>query len=626
MSTRARLGRLLAAAALAIAVVLPTASSAVAQDEPLVLRVGTDQDLQVLNPWSSVTFADYEAFQLNYDTLVSWGQNFEPIPGFAESWTPSADGLTWTFKIRPGMTWSDGSPATCEDARFTYQTVLDATAQEVTLGSGYLEPYLTNAGLSAVSCSDPQTLVVETEFANPLIVQAYVPILPKSVWGDLTLAQIAGEFKNEPPVVGTGPYVAVEWEPGNFIRFARNEKYWGPRPPIDEVILQHFDTTDTMVQALKSGEVDYVRGVQPDQFDALKTEPDIAVVEGAANGYTYLSYNLYPKPIEGGGASTKALQDVAFRDALNRAIDHDVLVDKILGGYGTPGTTQVPPFHARWFVPPADPRRFDIEEAKRRLDAAGYKLDASGQRLDKEGKPITLRMTWPDSEAELATAAEFIAEWWSQLGIKVQANVTEEGKLLDQLLLPEAGGNADWDTYLWGWGGDPDPTSLLRIFTTDEIGGLNDTGYSNPRYDELAKLQVAALDETQRHALIQEMQEIFYRDVPYDIPYYDSELHAYRTDKFSGWRNQPADSGTPLFGFGYGGYLALSAVAAATPSPEPTASAGASAAPEPTASPGGETTTGGDNTALLVGGAIVLIAVVAGGAYLLRRRRPAEEE
>jgi peptide/nickel transport system substrate-binding protein len=622
---RARGARLLAALGLAGALLLPAGAPAVAAD-PLVLRAGTDQKLETLNPWASVTFADFEAFQLVYDMLVGWGQDLEPVPGFAESWQHSADSLTWTFKIRPGMTWSDGEPATCEDARWTYQTVLDAGAQELTLGNGYLEAYLNDAGLKAVSCTDPTTFVAELAFPNSLLLEAYVPILPAHIWSQYTLDQIGNleaddYFKNEPPIVGTGPFKTVEWDPGKFIRFERNDSYWGTKSGLDGVLLQTFQSTDTMVQALKNGELDYVRGIQPDQFNALKSDPNIAVVEGVSNGYSYLSYNLYPNPIEGGGASTTALRDTAFRDALNWAIDEDVLVDRVLGGYGIPGDTNVPPFQVNWHVAPTNPRTFDIEEAKRRLDAAGYPLDAQGKRLDKDGKPITLRMTWPDSEAEMATVAEFITQWWGELGITVDAQVTEEDTLIAQLYLPEAGGKADWDTYLWGWGGDPDPTSLLRIFTTDQIGNLNDTGYSNAHYDELHLQQVSEQDTTKRKALIAEMQNIVYDDAPYDVLYYDSELHAYRTDKIGGWRNQPKD-GTPLFEYGAINYTLLGPVAAASPSPAVSPSPGASAAASPSASPAPSdgTTTGGDNTLPIAAGLVVVAVVVIGGVLLLRRR------
>ena len=123
---------------------------------------------------------------------------------------------------------------------------------------------------------------------------------------------------------------------------------------------------------------------------------------------------------------------------------------------------------------------------------------------------------------------------------------------------PENDGKAKFDTYMWGWVGDVDPTSLLQPFTTDEIaGGSSDTFWSNARFDELFKAQGKELDETKRKAMLQEMQEIFYAEVP-NIPlYFDSELHAYRTDTFSGWQNQPPETGTPLFGFGPIGYTLL---------------------------------------------------------------------
>ena len=432
-SLRVRLGTAAATAGLILAGLTPVAGPAVAAD-PLILRAGTDQDLQVLNPFNSILVVDFEVYTLNYDLLVNFGPNLEPVPGFADTWDVSADGLTWTFHIRDGMLWSDGTPATSEDARYTYQLALDAdtksqaSADGYYLGAGYLEPYLLNAGVTAVVAPDPQTLVVTTSFANTLILQAYMPILPKHVWSTHTLDDIANvsatPFLNEPPIVGTGPYQVVEWKAGEFIRYARNPHYWGPRGATDEIILLTFDNADTMVQALKTGELDYVRGVQPAQFDALKSDPNIVTVAGISNGYSEIAFNTKGNT-DGYGGSTSALADSAFRDALAWAIDEQKLVDVTLGGYGTPGDSIVPPFHARWYAHPDKPRTFDIAEANRRLDAAGYAKNADGKRLDKDGAVITLRVTWPSSEAEHETDAQFIKEWWGQVGIGVDAYVTD---------------------------------------------------------------------------------------------------------------------------------------------------------------------------------------------------------
>ena len=571
-SIRARLAAAAATVGLILAGLTPSFAPVAAAD-PLVLRAGTDQDLQVLNPFNSILVVDFEVFTLNYDLLVNFGPDLEPSPGFAESWTASDDGLTWTFKIREGMKWSDGTPATSEDARWSYQLALDADAASQAsedgyyLAAGYLEPYLLNAGVSAVSAPDPQTLVVETSFANQLILQAYFPILPKHIWSQHSMDDIAmyseTPFMNEPPIVGTGPYQVAEWKPGEFIRYVRNPNYWGPKGAADEVILLTFEDADTMVQALKTGQVDYVRGVQPAQFDALKTEKDIVAVEGISNGYSEIAFNTKGNT-EGYGGSTSALTDPAFRSALGHAIDTAKLVETTLGGYGVPGDSVVPPFHTRWYDQPDNLRPFDIEEANRLLDEAGYARDGDGDRLDAEGNKIVLRVTWPDSEAEHETDAQLIEGWWEQLGIGVDAYVTEEGKLLEDLLPPVSDGPADFDIELWGWVGDPDPTSLLNVLRTEEIGNFSDSFWSNERYDELFLLQRAESDEAARKAQIKEMQQIAYDEAPYLIMYYDAELHAYRTDKFAGWKNQPTNGGTPLFGYGSGGYNVLTDATTAT--------------------------------------------------------------
>lgn len=633
--TGARLGRVLAMAGLIGALMLPAATSTTsAANGDGILRVGTDQEFSGLNPWLATYVLDYEVFTLNYDLLVGYAQDLQFAEGFATSWSTSDDGKTTTFKIRPGMKWSDGQPATAEDARYTYQLVIDAMAEEVTLGSGYIDGYLAAANLAAVSAPDPETLVVETSTPTALLVPAYVPILPKHVWEKYTLEQISnieasGFFANDAPVVGTGPYTAVEFVPGQFMRFERNPNYWGKQGGADEVILQHFESGETMVAALRNGEIDYARGIAADAFDALESDPEITTVEGDSNGYSYLAFNGYPRPIEGGGSSTTATADPAFRDALGWALDLDVLVDRVLAGHGTPGTSVMPPFHANWYVPPAPDvlRKFDLATADQKLTAAGYVKDASGKRLDKDGKPINLRLTWPASESELATAAQFVTEWWGQLGITVAAGVTEDETLLVDLAPPEADppGKANFDAYMWGWVGDVDPNSLMQPFITDEIGGSSDTFWSNPRYDELFEQQGQTQDPTQRHAMLQEMQEIFYRELP-NIPiYYDSELHAYREDNFTNWQLQPPDGGVPLFGLGPIGYTLLTAAGA-----EPSPSASAAAAPSAGASPSTDGGTGapasGNNTGLLLAAAAVVGVLVVGGLVLRQRRSSGAEE
>ena len=626
---RARLWRFLVAAGLTAALLLPAASTSIAQTEK-ILRVGTTQDLDSLNPYATILVVGYEAFGLTYNYLVDSGPNLEPVPGFAESWERNADGHGWTFKIREGMKWSDGEPATAEDACFSWQLGVDALANEESLGAGYLEPTMSDAGVTKVECPDATTMIATTDDASDRVLQVALPIIPKHIWKDETYATI-GKAKFDPPLVGTGPYQAVDWQTGQFIRLQRNPNYWGTQAFQDEVDLVIFKTADTMVQALKNKELDYAHGINAEQLDALATDADIKTVVGSANGWTQLAFNGYGadtgKTIPNGGPSTKALLDPAFRDALGYAVDHEELVDRVLGGYGDVGTTIVPPVLTSWHVEPTTKRTFDIELAKQKLDAAGYKLDADGRRLDKEGKPITLRLMMPDSDENYPKAAQFIVAWYDELGVKVTTQVLSSAALTEIIYPPEGGEGytADYDIELWGWSGGIDPNGLLQIFKCDAIGDSSDSQYCNPEFDKMYDDQLAAATADERKTILAEMQNLIYDKAVYDILYYDANLVGYRTDRFAGFVNQP-ENGTPFFTYSTLQYTKLTDASLATAAPSEAASPGA---PAPsgavTASPAPGTTdpNAANSTAPILIGLLAVVAVVAVGLALSRRRSKA---
>jgi peptide/nickel transport system substrate-binding protein len=630
---RARLARLLGAGALAAALILP-ASGPVAAADPVVLTVGTTQDLDAANPFNTALVTGYEAFQLTYQLLVDFDKDAKPAAGFADSWERSPDRVT--FHIPDGKKFSDGSPATAKDVCFSWGLAMAAIKDEAYIGYGYLDPNVKDAGVTKIECPDDNTFIAYTEDQSDRIFQVYVPILPEAIWGKYDYKTIADQ-KFTAPLVGSGPYQMVEWKTGQFARFERNPNWDGQQGFADEVVLRFFpDQTDVMVQALKSGELDYAHNVNPDQFKQLATDPLYTTVAGKANGWTQLAFNTYGtgtgKTIEDGGPSTKALQDPKFRDALGYAVDHQALVDRVLGGFGDVGTTIVPPILSEWHVDPTTPRTFDIELAKQKLDAAGYLLDASGKRLDKEGKPIVLRLAHPNTEDSYGKSAQFVKEWYGQLGIEVSVQSYDSDTLTNLVLSPEADGKADYDIELWGWSGNPDPNGLTIVFRCDQIGNLSDSQYCNPAYDALYDKQ-SKESGAQRHETLAQMQNLIYDEAPYDVLYYDANLDVYRNDRFAGWQNMPSD-GTPFFTYGLLDYTLLTD-ATLQPSPTPEAPAAASASAPATASsaPGAATTApttnpstepasgSGSNTSLLLIAVVVAAVVVVGGVVLSRRRK-----
>ncbi len=190
---------------------------------------------------------------------------------------------------------------------------------------------------------------------------------------------------------------------------------------------------------------------------------------------------------------------------------------------------------------------------------------------------------------------------------------------------PEADYKADYDLFIWGWGGDVDPNSLLEIFTCGQIGNTSDSLYCNPAYDELFTQQNEADGRrTPARRFMDQMQEIVYNEAPYHILFYDAALHAYRTDRFTNWVNQP-DNGTPLFGYGPYGYTQLQLAGAAEPSAEPT-DPGARRRmrrprPRPTAAARRRPTAPAPSAPPLIAGILGLVAIAVVGLILIRRRR-----
>lgn len=618
---------LLAGLALLGGAILAGGVGPVAAADPVVLTVGTTQDLDASNPFNTELVVGYEAFELTYNLLVDFDKDAHPAPGFADSWERSADRVT--FKIGAGRKWSDGEPATSADACFSWGLALAAIADESYIGSGYLDPGVKDAGVTKVECPDATTFIAFTKDPSDRIFQVYVPILPKHIWGKFDYTKIAEE-KFDAPLVGSGPYTLAEWKTGQFARFVRNPNFWGKQGFEDEVVLRFFpDNTDTMVQALKTGELDYAHAVNSDQFKQLQADPAFTAVAGAANGWTQLAFNTYGtgtgKTIPNGGASTKALQDAAFRDALGYAVDKQALVDRVLGGFGDVGDTVVPPVLTDYHVTPDTVRTFNIETAKQKLEAAGYPLQ-DGKRMDKEGKPINLRLYYPNTSDDYVKVASFVQEWYGQLGIEVTHQSYDSDTLTELLLPPEADppGTAKYDIELWGWSGSPDPNGLLYVFLCNQIGTSSDSNYCNKEYDDLYALE-STQGGDERKATLAQMQNLIYNEAPYDVLYYDANLDAYRNDRFAGWQNMPSN-GTPFFTYGILNYTLLTdATAVPTPGPTVAATPGtggstAPASPGPSAVPGNTSGSGGTTPIIIL---VVAVIVAAAGLWWFTRRRNA---
>ena len=233
-------------------------------------------------------------------------------------------------------------------------------------------------------------MIATTDDASDRVLQVALPIIPKHIWKARRPTRPSARPSSTRRSSAPGPTRRSIGRPASSSASSAIRTTGARRRFQDEVDLVIYKTADTMVQALKSGELDYAHGINAEQLNAAcNPNPNIKTVVGSANGWTQLAFNGYGadtgKTIPNGGPSTTALLDPAFRDALGYAVDHDELVDRVLGGYGDVGTTIVPPVLTQWHVEPTTPRKFDIELAKQKLDATpATSSTPTGRRLDKE--------------------------------------------------------------------------------------------------------------------------------------------------------------------------------------------------------------------------------------------------
>jgi peptide/nickel transport system substrate-binding protein len=589
-----------AAVLLAMISLLTGAPSAGAQDssgedEKLVFRVGSTNDIDGFNPFKIVEIPSYEVMGLTYDLLVdSSPKDSSPVPGLADSWETSEDGLTWTFHLNEDAKWHDGKPVTSEDVAYTYRRILD---EEQGL---YIDAV---RQIESIETPDKHTVVFKTGEPSVQMLNTYVYILPKHIWEDVPPEETKS-FKNE-PVIGSGPFQAVEWKEGQFARLKTNPDYFRGTPKIDEIIFQFYDNDDTMVQALKNGDVDYIYNPPINLFKSLQNQDGIETNSAPDPGFTELGFNLYeptPEAIQEFDApktttGNPALLDPLVREAINWSIDEEELTQKILRGEGIPGSTVVPPALAKYHLKldESEIQGFDTERSKELLKEAGWKDTNGDGTVDKGGKELELRLFVRSEDKDSVTAGQFIEDWLEEAGIGLETKAISDTALTDAIYA------ADYDMFIWGWGSEADPDFILSVLTCDQIMGWSDTFWCNEDYSRMYQEQKEQLDIDERAATIKEMQRIAYEDNPYVIYYYDNQFEAWRTDRLEGWTKTPtiADPGQVAFTFSTKTYMNL----------RPLSSSGETS--------GGS---GGTSPLVYIGLALVGTAIIAVVVVLFRRR------
>lgn len=612
--------RMIAAVAAATVALAPAAAITPAQAaDPVVFTVGMLNDIDSLNPFTGILAESYEMFQLQYATLLtSSATDFTPAPGLAESWEESADGSTWTYTLRPDLVWSDGTPLTANDVVYTFNRILDGRYEQRNYGS-----YVRN--ITSVEATDDRTVVMTVAAPSPIMERLAVYILPEHVWSGVD-AKAVKSFANEPEagqtLVGSGPFLVTERRSGQFIRMVANDTYFNGRPAVDELVFRVYNNPDALGQALIKGEVDFASGLTADVFSTLEGKEGITTYAGGYSGFNELAFNLGAALTDGTsiGDGNPHMQDQQVRLAISHAIDRQQLVDRILDGYGTPGSTIIPPVYPTLHVDPGT-QAYDPALANQILDDAGYAMGPDGVRVGPDGEPMRYRLFVRSDSDTSVRSGEFFKNYMAAVGIEAEIKPVDENALFEII------GRGEFDMFEWGWVVEPDPDYQLSTFTCGkrsyEDGGeiyadLSDSFFCDEEYDRLYSAQAVETDQAARAALVQQMQTIIYDQVAYVVTYYYDNLEAFRSDRFTGFVGQPEGTGSLLFQYGTHSYEAVEPISADGGGTDPTSSPspGATTAAEET----GETAQSSSSTGLIIGLIVAALVIIALVVLLVRMR------
>lgn len=555
------------------------------------LRVGFLANIESLNPFLGINDADYFFYALIYDYLFSLDQDGNPASNIAVSGAPDAAGMNWTYEIRSGVKWHDGSNLTARDVAFSVNYAVS---------SGFAlwayEPYLNrvvvcttnpyrrsveggpDCGANITDWDSAQPSQVTIFFGLPFVPgkSLYFPIVQWKQWCDnvrVDMCVVSPDdaqgtsntpFENLNPI-GTGPFMAdaalgTAWRNGDPLLVHRNPNYHNYVAHIDDMFLISGISDVSLVSAIQAGEID-VAEVTPAGYDALAGSAGVGRQEYLVSTQYWieLGFQQVNDPLANGQLNP-ARWDQNVRRALAMATNKDAIIQTDFLGKAQRGSTLISPIVPFWHYDPAtEPSvnlTYNVAAARALLDTAGYTgqcagkpgVRAAAQDITVDANGLTdivpagqclsfvlgVRQEYPQEQA----AAADIVTMWAQVGVDVtniQGTSGTYSVMLESAL--EDAVYASWsiDTYIWYWSGDPDPNYLLSIESGYTLDGWNDNYWDNATYNALYIDHLAAFVPTERQAIVREAQKVHYESAVYIILAYPIGTWAYREDKFEGW-------------------------------------------------------------------------------------------
>lgn len=452
------------------------------------LRISVDQAASVIHPLLTRVNPEYLVTELLYSNLTRLKVDMSIEPDLAESWAAN-DGLTeWTFRLRKGVSFHDGSAFTASDVVATFKAILDpATAS----------PGRNNVGpISDVVAVDDTTVLFKLSgpYADLPVAMAYTNarIIPAAI--------ATGDLKSlSTKAVGTGPFKLVSYEPDRLIVVERNPDYYDPaRPYLDRIEVQVFPDISAEGSALIAGDVDIISTIQPTEFLRIDGTDGIDTLRTPSGQFCNINF----------GCDTAPFNDARVRKAIALTVDREAMVGFVTEGFGTPGNDT--PLNASYqFFKGVKQREKNIAEAKKLLAEAGH---ANGLQL------TLIASDRPAVRTQLAVALREMAK---EAGITINVQTMPHATYLEQV----------WKKgsfYVGFYNMQPTPDGIFKLLYTSDAS-WNETRWNNKAFDALVAEARGTVDPAKRTELYTKAQEIMNEDVPSIIPSFFDVLAAKRS-------------------------------------------------------------------------------------------------
>ena len=497
-----------------------------------VLRVGSYEDLDNLNPVLSTQSFVTDVSQMVFSGLFEYDDHGELVPDAALSVPTqrnggiSADGTTITYHLRPGIAFSDGAPLTSADVKYTWEQIVDPDNNV-----GYRYPY---DQVRSVDTPDPLTVVVHLKQPQASFIGSFMrngnigSILPRHLlWRYHDLNRVA--YNDKP--VGSGPFVVASWEPGALLVLRANPRYWRGPPKLREIDYRIIPNQNTLLTDVLSHDIDLYYDAPEVQYATVKDLPGYRVTTIPNMTYEHIDFNCRRPPLD----------DVRVRQAIAYAIDWKKLVDDVYFGLDPAGMADTPP--ASWaYDPSVKPYPHDIARAERLLSLAGFSRDASGV-LSRGGQRFEIAISTTAGVTSRIKAEELIQQDLARVGIVLRirnypANLLFATYWAGGIL---ARGKADLSLYAWEFTTpDPDDTNTM---SPDRIPpqGENYTFYSDPAVGAWQKAGEAHYDRAARRPYYVLLQRRFHDEVPFHTIVWRANIDVVNSD-LRGFKPAPAVS------------------------------------------------------------------------------------